>query len=475
MNRTSTPIRVATLVLLLAAVSASMAFGAEPSELSHRCQMYERCFTPPGDLPSSQTTLIALMAAAAELGTDDLTEIEGVFSQMSPYAVYLTASDTSYTWDTDHWVGESRATYTYNTSNFLTQMIYQHFDGSTWNNFLKVTYNYDGSNRLSTSTSQSWQGGAWVNQGLSTMSYDGSGNLSQILSQAWQGGAWVNSSLATYTYSSGRVSEVVTQQWQTSAWVNLSHVMYTYTPSGFLSVWTMQTWQTSEWVNTYRFSYTYDVNDLEIESLSQMWGGSDWENTSKSEYSYDGSSHEILELSSMWVDPDWLLTDADTSKWSGDLNTEVVTYQILSDQLSRTQYTYDAHDNEIENVQQSFVDPDWINESRNVYVYELSLDAELSDERLPSLFSLGQNYPNPFNPSTSIRYSLVKRSDVTLAILNVLGEEVKTLESGIQPPGVHEALWDGTDDDGHPVATGIYFYRITAGGISETKKMVLMK
>ena len=100
--------------------------------------------------------------------------------------------------------------------------------------------------------------------------------------------------------------------------------------------------------------------------------------------------------------------------------------------------------------------------------------AEPSDD-LPRSFSLSQNYPNPFNPSTTIEYSLPVRSKVTLSVFNILGQQVTTLVDEEQPAGTHAVPWDGTSDSGNGVASGVYLYRIKAGGFSDTRKMILLK
>lgn len=94
---------------------------------------------------------------------------------------------------------------------------------------------------------------------------------------------------------------------------------------------------------------------------------------------------------------------------------------------------------------------------------------------LPTEFRLDQNYPNPFNPDTRIGFSLPRQSDVTLEVFSLLGQLVATLHQGSVESGYHVLGWDGTDDSGSPVATGVYFYRLTAGDFVQTKKMVLLK
>lgn len=86
-----------------------------------------------------------------------------------------------------------------------------------------------------------------------------------------------------------------------------------------------------------------------------------------------------------------------------------------------------------------------------------------------------ESYPNPFNPTTTIRYRLETDSFVTLKVYNMLGQEVNTLVSEFQTKGVWESRWDGSDKAGVSVASGTYLYSITAGDISLTGKMVLVK
>jgi hypothetical protein len=93
----------------------------------------------------------------------------------------------------------------------------------------------------------------------------------------------------------------------------------------------------------------------------------------------------------------------------------------------------------------------------------------------PSEFELYQNYPNPFNPGTKIEFALKKTGHVTLHIYNVLGEKVKTLLDQDQPAGFYQINWDGENDNGKPVASGIYLYKLEVNGFSEAKKMLLLK
>ncbi len=99
----------------------------------------------------------------------------------------------------------------------------------------------------------------------------------------------------------------------------------------------------------------------------------------------------------------------------------------------------------------------------------------LSDNIIPDKYSLSQNFPNPFNPSTIISYTLPKRADVSISIINLLGQNVKTIKNDNQIAGKHEIIWDGTDQSGRSVASGVYFYQINSGDYTESKKMIMLK
>jgi hypothetical protein len=94
---------------------------------------------------------------------------------------------------------------------------------------------------------------------------------------------------------------------------------------------------------------------------------------------------------------------------------------------------------------------------------------------LPIAFQLFQNYPNPFNPNTTISYQLSEVSKVQLTIFNLTGQYVKTLLRTQQSSGNYQVEWDGRDENGNQVASGVYLYRIRANNFMDVKKMILMK
>ena len=93
---------------------------------------------------------------------------------------------------------------------------------------------------------------------------------------------------------------------------------------------------------------------------------------------------------------------------------------------------------------------------------------------LPTDFALGQNYPNPFNPSTIIPYQLPTSAHVRLDVFNLLGQRLATLVDAERSAGAHTAQWDATDAAGRAVGAGVYIYRLSSGGQTVSRRMVLV-
>ena len=115
-----------------------------------------------------------------------------------------------------------------------------------------------------------------------------------------------------------------------------------------------------------------------------------------------------------------------------------------------------------------------------IYVFELLPGempaAVLSEEsELPPARALHQNYPNPFNPSTTISFTVATRGPVELSVFDLLGRRVRILSEGPRSAGQHTVVWDGTDEKGRAVGSGIYVYRLRIADFAQTRKMVLVK
>jgi hypothetical protein len=116
-----------------------------------------------------------------------------------------------------------------------------------------------------------------------------------------------------------------------------------------------------------------------------------------------------------------------------------------------------------------------------IHGYQTSNPTDVGESVVPKFFALHQNYPNPFNPTTEIRYQIAEVSHVALRVLDVLGREVATLVDEVQGSGGAErhgakgAQLKSVTFDASNLSSGVYYYRLTAGAFSATRKLLLMK
>jgi hypothetical protein len=113
---------------------------------------------------------------------------------------------------------------------------------------------------------------------------------------------------------------------------------------------------------------------------------------------------------------------------------------------------------------------------QNVKMMVTAIDKPTNELTLmPTGYELGDNYPNPFNPETIFEYRVPATGKVHIAIYNVLGQKVRTLVDQNQPAGIHRVLWNGRDDSGNLLSTGVYFYQLRGENALITKKMTFLK
>ena len=155
-----------------------------------------------------------------------------------------------------------------------------------------------------------------------------------------------------------------------------------------------------------------------------------------------------------------------------DTSFTFMSYQSLYDQL----YALESTTAELEwNV---YADDGHVSVSAENGPLTLSIDVSslsIEDEAIPDVFALHQNYPNPFNPVTNIRFDVPEQSLVKMEIFNILGQRVKTLANQEMNAGFHSIQWNGSNDHGKPLSSGMYIYTINAGKFHAVKKLVFMK
>ncbi len=180
-----------------------------------------------------------------------------------------------------------------------------------------------------------------------------------------------------------------------------------------------------------------------------------------------------------WFPPSYLAVANDECTnqifyWQYDFNNETIIDSVI---LNRCEDSFLFEEANLLHTNYSFwlkglLSDGSLSESTNV----VSWPSIVSNENdIPAFIRLEDNYPNPFNPETTISFNLDRAEYVSLEIYNIIGQKVKTLVNGPRNAGNHSVVWRGTNDDNHPVSSGIYLYKLKSGKYSSTKKMILLK
>jgi len=122
-----------------------------------------------------------------------------------------------------------------------------------------------------------------------------------------------------------------------------------------------------------------------------------------------------------------------------------------------------------------YSDPDGASEPSEVVNATPSLPSNNEDEVISAVTRLSGNYPNPFNPTTTIAYEVASEGYVVIDVFSIKGQRVRSLVNGMHSAGGHKVVWDGHDESGRSVSSGIYFYRMAAGDYVAVRKMVMLK
>jgi hypothetical protein len=277
-----------------------------------------------------------------------------------------------------------------------------------------------------------------VNESRETTIYNDNGDHVSELREWWDG-QWQNRTLRTYTYDAQyNCLSSLWRNWSNNQWENEWYFSSSYDANGNELTSACLQWSENQWQNYWLQSRTYDADGREVVYFLQRWSNNQWENSSWYQYTYD-----VVGNLSFWLRQVW------DSCWVPKINPGLGGFVVVDG--GGNVHRFYGHAGELH------------------YVAMVTGVASRYDV-IPSEYSLCQNYPNPFNPSTTIEFALPHSGYVSLKVYNVLGEEVAALLAGDHAAGTFKATWDASG-----LPSGVYFYRLTAGGYVQTKKAVLTR
>lgn len=343
-----------------------------------------------------------------------------------------------------------------------TNMSVQLWDGSQWNNVLSWEFNF--ANGLVTSfyqymyyagnvvtyyyhdiiynaddhITECWMdmdfGNGWVNGSNELFQYGNDGLNYWILYGDYGIGVYENQEKANISYSNGLPNEILYENWDGN-WV--CDYRYSLTYDGNLPETNLyEEFDGTQWSNIFFYNYTMIDQYFPEEILIDEWNGA-WENYNRITFTYPRYNYEER-LMEEWI----------AGAWENDV-LDVTTFDNEDRPIQVDQYEWDG--------------TDWTDYMK----YTISYGPANVNPNTVVPISNVLNYPNPFNPETTIKFDLSQNTPVKIEIFNLKGEIIL---SETIPAGKNQFVWNASKQ-----ASGIYFYKISDGNFSETKKMILMK
>ncbi|NQT64795.1 MAG: T9SS type A sorting domain-containing protein [FCB group bacterium] len=261
-------------------------------------------------------------------------------------------------------------------------------------------------------------------------------------------GSYVNQVQADFTYTGGELTEGHYQSWDedNSTWVDDYKHTFTY-DGGLLDTVLYEFHDGTQWMNEYFSTYTMIDECCPDEYIVEMWNGSSFENSERFTYTYNRYEHDER------LEEDW-----DNGGWI-NAGFEEVTFDNDGNPLQVDRYVWDG--------------TDWADSERYTYEYGPSSVDPNTIEPVSNL----SNYPNPFNPETTISFETTNlHENARIEIYNLKGQLIKTLVNSSLSAGEHSYIWNGIDNDGKSVTSGVYFYILSLDGkIAKVRKCLLLK
>jgi Secretion system C-terminal sorting domain len=450
--------------------------------------------------PTSTQSQFSVVDTAVVFSTGDTTRHIYAFNANAKRTL-----DRKQTLSSNSWTDISRITNSYDASDNMLSELHEGFENGQWVNWWRFTWTYDANNNCMSAREETWDSGQWINYSLHSFAYDLNNNRLADVAQFWENGGWENSDRSSWTYDAN--NDILTEKyeaWDNGQWTNSELLTWTYDGNRNRLSERTELWDNlqSHWKNYTRDSCVYDHDNRLRFTQSDYWSGSQWTPLWRSTGTYDPHGNLVSTFREEDLPNGWQNSNRDTCVFdaNGDKVSEMTQYwrDNLWQNSSRHTYTYDARRkmtsflNEYWN-NSTWIPGDWPPGERGPALFSVTDDAgnyyefghgyffdlirgsvttgiAIGNIEVPARFAWSQNYPNPFNPTTVISGQCPVASVIRLVVYDVLGREVAVMADGRYAAGRYTFSFDGAK-----LASGVYFYRLTAGSFVSTKKMILTK
>ena len=388
--------------------------------------------------------------------------------------------DSSYTWISGAWQGNSKDIYTFDSQGNETSWVYQYTTDANgnWINSYRQNMQYDANNREIEFDYGDWINGAWVNQERQVYTYDQFGNQNTIIFSNGKTGVWVSTGRSSYQYASKtKLLLFLVEGWDPymCSFFNDHQTIYSYNANGQITRNDLQYWINSQWQDSIIGNYTYlqnnsgyivssfyvnaaqktlDSNERFItlrdnagndilDSTDFYHGPGDWQHSSVHRWSFDANNNTTLDDYENW--------DANAGAWSGG-SKYTASYNNFGQYITYEQYQW--------------LTSGWAPSTLEYFWYE-DYTGPASVRQFESAVIASQVYPSPFTKSFTIEFNTEKRGDATLLLYDMTGKLLtRTVTTVI--PGDNKIIWDA----GYALPSGCYTYELVIGNEISTGKIL---
>ena len=357
--------------------------------------------------------------------------------------------------------GKHKTNFKFENGEVIEAVHYNDF-GSGWEGPWKEVLDYDSLGKKILRKTQSLVGDSvWADDSRITYEYSEDGDLIQEVHQIFENVNWIDFFRTVINYTND-TKESISQSFD-GDWVNKSRFVDYIDETGNLDSSFYYSWDGNEWLLGQKVIRLFNESDQLIYIDYYVFTDSNYRKIGSWEYIYNAEGNPEKLYYYEWDDnlPQLI------SRLTYHYNNEGLLFEIKNEVLENESWTPSQSDGIVIEITENY-SIGFLYHKVNIFYSETT---EINEtEEIETRFELSQNYPNPFNPTTSIEYQVSSIGNVTLKVYDVLGREISTIVKEVKHPGTHEVTFDASE-----LPSGVYFYRLTNGNYSATKKMVLMK
>ena len=388
---------------------------------------------------------------------------------------------SSYDWEDDAWVESARFFYTRDAAgNILERQTWVPLEG-VWTNTVRESYAYDANGNETEYTEQDLKADTWVNEGRTETIWDEAENELSTTYYDWLDDAWAPKYRILYEYDAkNRETLRLTQRWEDDAWVDYTRMEISYDDENRISETDYYEWEDGVKVLMAHviLHFNEDMQVSGAEYQEEIEG--ELQTTATTTVAYDEAGNPVLHEYNYLDEGEWY-REAETLVYDDAGNETEDTWIGYTpdgaiDYGESSTMSYDDAGNILDIIGTEYEEGAWVNSGKTVFIYNgISGVAEEAGD-VPSAIVLGANYPNPFNPATVFEVVLPARDTVSVEVYNMQGQLVGSIvRDALLPAGRHSFTWNGMNDRGEAVSSGVYFYRVRTDAAVQSRRMLLLR